>query len=367
MKYDNRKIFESIRSELEGVGQVLSAADRIRDLDYSTHVNERKQNISKHVKELSPYTQEKYSRLIKELTTLNLIGNWYSLQKRINKILEDFIDEELESLTTKTNKPENDEIIEKAEKIDKPFKLPYKKFILEDKIVCFDENIDKKEAKLLSEYAESNWGEISKTLDDNVNFYVTNNPSFKSELNNLEILSINDFLNLTDFNPESFPKFIDALFNENFDISTYSNEGDGLLGSFSFESKTENLKQALLEFAKQSKDVEKIIASSNNRYSKFDLESKKDSYKKLFREEDKKGWYQFINTENFAWDIRAFNEEYLASGKSIFDTFSKFVNKIAVLEIHDEQIEESVDTIHICGGLDENNYLIGFILHRVWT
>lgn len=366
MKYDNRKVFESINSELEGVGQVLSAADRIRDLDYSKHVNERKLNITKLVKEFSPNAQETHSKLIKELTTLNLIGNWYSLQKRINKILEDFIDE-AEPLTTKPNKLEKAEIIEKPEIINKPFKLPYKKLNLEDKIVCFDENLDKKEAKTLKEYAESNWGEISKTLDEDVDFFVTNNTKFRSKLNNLEILSVDEFLNLKDFKPESFPKFIDLLFNENFDISTYSNEGDGLLGSFIFESNTEDLKKALLDFSKQSKDVEKIIASSNNRYSKFDLENKEDSYKKLFKDENKKGWYQFINTDNFAWNIRAFNEEYLVSGNSIFDTFSKFVNEIAVLEIHDVQIEESVDAIHICGGLDENNYLIGFILHRVWT
>ncbi len=240
-------------------------------------------------------------------------------------------------------------------------KLNYEQFNLEDRVVFFDENLDIDQIENLTYFSESNWAEVSNELNEKVDYYVTNNHYSKIDHKKTKIFSVNKFLNYLDKKPESFDTFIEALIKENFDISIYSNEGDGLLDSINFATKQSDIKDALLELARQSEIVEKIILASKNRYnSNYEKENK-------YKNDEQIGWYKFVNPIDFAWDIRAFNDDTLVSGKSILDTLSKFATDISVLEIHDVPSHESIDAIHICGGFDENKNLIGFILHRVWT
>ncbi|WP_299487610.1 hypothetical protein [Acaryochloris sp. IP29b_bin.137] len=176
-----------------------------------------------------------------------------------------------------------------------------------------------------------------------------------------------ELLNLTDWAPPSFPALINRLMAEGFDITYRSNEGDGFQTTFQCPTESNELSSALLAYARQSEVVQRIMAEAPRRYSARQLAKVSADFTLLDAQDPNQGWYRFLEISEFAWDFDAISDRIIVSGLSLLKTMQACVGEIAVLAIHDQALANSVDAVHIIGGLDPQGQLMGLILHRVWT
>lgn len=176
-----------------------------------------------------------------------------------------------------------------------------------------------------------------------------------------------ELLNLTDWVPPSFPALIDRLMAEGFEITYRSNEGDGFQMTFQWPTESTELSSALLAYARQSEVVQRIMEEAPRRYSARQSAKVSADFTLLDVQDPNQGWYQFLEVSEFAWDFDAVSDRIIVSGLSLLKTMQACVGEIAVLAIHDQALVNSVDAVHIIGGLNSQGQLMGFILHRVWT
>lgn len=176
-----------------------------------------------------------------------------------------------------------------------------------------------------------------------------------------------ELLNLIDWVPASVPAFIERLIAEGFDITYRANEGDGFQATFQWSTESTELSSALLAFARQSEVVQRIMEEAPRRYSARQLAKVSADFALLDPQEPNQGWYQFLEVSEFAWECDAISDRIIVSGLSLLKTMHACVGEIAVLAIHDQALKNSVDAVHIIGGLDSQGQLVGLILHRVWT
>lgn len=246
-----------------------------------------------------------------------------------------------------------------------PPPLPYQPIPLWGASVAFVGEFDAT-LETLQAFCERFEAEVVADLKDEITLLVVGNQAPTIETS-ATACSEAELLNLTDWVPPSFPALIDRLIAEGFDITYRSNEGDGFQTTFQWPTENTELSSALLAYAQQSEVVQRIMTEAPRRYSARQLAKISDDFSLLDSQDPNRGWYQFLEVSEFAWDFDAISDRIIVSGVSLLKTMQACVGEIAVLAIHDQALANSVDAVHIVGGLDVQRQLMGFILHRVWT
>lgn len=243
--------------------------------------------------------------------------------------------------------------------------LPYQPLPLWGASVAFVGEFDAT-LETLRTFCERFDAEVVADLEGDITLLVVGNnvPTLETRAT---VCSEAELLNLTDWVPVSFPTLMDRLIAEGFDITFRSNEGDGFQATVQWSTDSTELSSALLAFARQSEIVQHIMEEAPRRYSARQLAKVSADFALLDPQDPNQGWYQFLETSEFAWDFDAVSDQIIVSGLSLLKTMQACVEDIAVLAIHDQALENSVDAVHIIGGLDPQGQLIGLILHRVWT
>lgn len=165
--------------------------------------------------------------------------------------------------------------------------------------------------------------------------------------------------------------YIESLIQEGLDLSWYSNEADGFRETFEvdYPEGAEPL-EALKLLARQSPTIAKVLkGTAHIPYSPRDLAQNASSYQPLMEEGSTyQGYWQSLHPEDFAESISAAGRERTVEGNEILQNLQQCIEEIAVLAIHDQPLDESVEALHLCGG--KNRYsgkLQAFLLERVWT
>lgn len=243
--------------------------------------------------------------------------------------------------------------------------LPYQPIPLWGASVAFVGEFDTT-LETLQMFCERFEAEVVADLDADITLLVVGNNAPTLETS-ATVCSEVELLNLTDWVPPSFPTLMDRLIAEGFDITYRSNEGDGFQTTVQWSTESTELSSALLGFARQSEVVQRIMEEAPRRYSARQLAKVSADFVLLDPQDPNHGWYQFLEASEFAWDFDAISDRIIVSGVSLLQTMQACVEEIAVLAIHDQALENSVDAVHIIGGLDPQGQLMGLILHRVWT
>lgn len=243
--------------------------------------------------------------------------------------------------------------------------LPYRSIPLWGASVAFVGEFDAP-LETLQAFCERFEAEVVADLEEETTLVVMGNNSPTIETS-ATVCSEPELLNLTDWVPVSFPALLDRLITEGFDITYRANEGDGFQTTFQYPTENTELFSVLLAYAGQSEVVRRIMAEAPRRYSARQLAKVSADFALLDPPDPNRGWYQFLEVSEFAWDFDAISDRIIVSGFSLLKTMQACVGDIAVLAIHDQALENSMDAIHIIGGLDPQGQLMGLILHRVWT
>jgi len=154
------------------------------------------------------------------------------------------------------------------------------------------------------------------------------------------------------------------------DISYYSNEADGLVGTFRDRfGKVRNTRTALVRYARKSAAVKKYISSSIE-----SARSAHPSYKLLAPKKPERGWlgderdYLIARRTSLQrWNER--KQEYdTVSGHQLFELLSLRLDDLDAISVHSSQEHDSVVALHFIGGRDRTTgELAGIVLQRVWT
>ena len=248
--------------------------------------------------------------------------------------------------------------------------LPYKSVKLSGAVAAFIGEFTY-ELGNLQDFCQLCGAEVAPDIEDEITVLVVgkNAPTgiVSTVSSKVTRLSEGELLNLTEIIPASLTTFIDTLIKQGFDITFRSNEGDGFKTMFQWQTKLIDVRAALLAYIRQSEVIQGIMVDASRPYSARQLEKVSADFTPLDEQDLNRGWYQFLDPAEFAWNIYAYLNDTIVSGISLLQTIQACVDEVMVLAVHDQALENSVDAVHLLAGFDSQGQLSGFVLHRVWT
>jgi hypothetical protein len=192
----------------------------------------------------------------------------------------------------------------------------------------------------------------------------------KAQSFGIHILKEIEFLHAIANSITSLPTYVAALQERGFDISYYSNEGDGIVGVFDedFPARVKHTATALLGYARRSELVAKCISVEPAR-------RQEKGFKLLDPQNPERGWLKsevsmFVFGRQASiqrWNKRK-DEWDKIPASALLTLLERRITDLSVLAVHSSPETESVVAVHVIGGKDRTTgRLVGLVIQRVWT
>jgi hypothetical protein len=192
----------------------------------------------------------------------------------------------------------------------------------------------------------------------------------KAKEQGILVISERDFLSALEVAMPPMVTFTKALWAGKLDISYYSNESDGLCGSFCipWPKGVKRTKSGLIQVARKDALVRKYLDSGWE-----DARNPEPKMKPLDKKQPGFGWLRTENEREVRrnvvvkrWNKRGKPDRI--SSDLLWEMLKHRIDELDVLAIHSSREIESVIAVHLIGGRDRiTGELTGIILQRVWT